>query len=588
MGSTPVARNHLAAVEAVTGALTAWDPNADNAAYCLAAHGSTIFIGGVFGTVHGSVNSGIAAVDSVTGIPTDWYRAGGVQYPYAMTIVGSTLYIGGVFTTIDLQTRRRIASLDVLTAELSDLNPGSDDDVDALLADGNILYAGGEFTTMGGPVRGCLASLDGPTGAMSSWDPCAGGGVDAMALQGTRLAVGGTSMAGVHGAVHRKLVALDKGTRMPTTWNPGADNEVECMLPHGSTLYIGGNFANTIIGGSLTARARMAALDILSGEATDFDPTVGNTTGSRVYDMFMASEGGTIYIVGDFTKVGAVTRNCAAAVNPLDSTLHDWDPNANNRVYTMAVIGSTVYMGGIFTQMQSTARSRLAAVDILTGGLTDWNPDPNGLTLKMIAVGNRIFVGGTFTSLKTGSTPVSRGYIAEVDPLTGDPTPWAPTPNGTVGAIAYRSGELFFSGFFTSVDGQARSRGAVYAGGAFSTIGGVQCEHFAIFDLNDYPAGAASFLPSQSFVFPNPAGQDTASLALPLDKDADEVTVDAYNTAFQRVYHATWKGVARTEGKVVMSGLAKWAPGAYIVRARAKLAGGGEQKFATVKLVIKR
>ena len=69
----PEARNDLAAINATTGKLTTWNPEANGSVNALAASGSTVYAGGDFSTVNGSTpRSHLAALDASTGIATSW------------------------------------------------------------------------------------------------------------------------------------------------------------------------------------------------------------------------------------------------------------------------------------------------------------------------------------------------------------------------------------------------------------------------------------------------------------------------------------------------------------------------------------
>lgn len=88
--------------------------------------------------------------------------------------------------------------------------------------------------------------------------------------------------------------------------------------------------------------------------------------------------------------------------------------------------------------------------------------------------------------------------------------------------------------------------------------------------------------------FPNPVSGDLLNLALRLDEGATEVRVDAYNIAFQRVFHGTSRNVARSDGRIEVNGMLQWAPGVYLVRVKATLVDGREQEFPVIKVVVKR
>jgi hypothetical protein len=89
-------------------------------------------------------------------------------------------------------------------------------------------------------------------------------------------------------------------------------------------------------------------------------------------------------------------------------------------------------------------------------------------------------------------------------------------------------------------------------------------------------------------VYPNPVSRDRLTVALKLDGDADEVSVEVYNAAFESVFHGIWRSVTQADGSVVVDGVSRWAPGPYVVRVRVKLASGRDQKMPAAKVVVKR
>jgi hypothetical protein len=64
-----VPRNHLAAVDATTGQLASWDPNANGAVQALAvsSDGTRLYAGGPFTSVNGASRPYLAALDPATG-----------------------------------------------------------------------------------------------------------------------------------------------------------------------------------------------------------------------------------------------------------------------------------------------------------------------------------------------------------------------------------------------------------------------------------------------------------------------------------------------------------------------------------------
>jgi hypothetical protein len=90
-------------------------------------------------------------------------------------------------------------------------------------------------------------------------------------------------------------------------------------------------------------------------------------------------------------------------------------------------------------------------------------------------------------------------------------------------------------------------------------------------------------------VFPNPVrvGANTVSVYLRLAGDTRAVTVDAYDASMHRVWSGRWKNVWRMDDPMNIVGLADWAPGVYLIRARAEYESGESESFPVAKLVVK-
>lgn len=100
---------------------------------------------------------------------------------------------------------------------------------------------------------------------------------------------------------------------------------------------------------------------------------------------------------------------------------------------------------------------------------------------------------------------------------------------------------------------------------------------------------AAPESPTEFMVYPNPVSGDVLKIAIPLRAAAEELTVRVYNAASLKLAaRGVWRNVAAGEGGVIMDRVREWAPGMYLVRVRARLAGGETQEFPTVKLMVQR
>ena len=452
-------RNCVAAVDALTGTVTTWNPNATGGSptvvYALAVSGGIVYAGGVFTSVGGQARSCVAALDVSTGLATSWDPgASGPSFPtvYTLVVSGGLVYAGGFFTSIGGQPRNACAALDETTGLATSWDPaalltGYYPTIYSVVPSGSIVYVGGSFSSIGGQARSSIAALSAATGAATTWDPNVSGTIYVLTVFDTTVYVGG-SFTNIGGAVRNNAAALDVVSGLSTTWDPNLGGAVKALTVFDTLVYAAGAF--TCAGGQL--RNHIAALDSTTGVATSWNPNAN-------YDVYaLAVSGGVVYAGGLFTTIGAQSRNHAAAISATTGLATAWDPNvvprSNLAVLALAVSGGIVYVGGDFTGIGGQPRSSLAAVDAITGLATGWDPSTGGTSSRvrsLAASGSLIYAGGEFTSI--GSQP--RNNIAALDAATGLATAWNPNADGS----------------YPSVEIITVSGGLVYVGGSFTTIG---------------------------------------------------------------------------------------------------------------------
>ena len=199
-------RNGLAAFDLTTGAMTDWDPKLtrpadfdswDDLVGDVVVHEGTVYLAGAFAAVGGESRAGLAAVDSITGQTEAWNPnpAGGWWYPQvrALALSGDTLFIGGDFSSVGGTVRYCLAALDLPSGGVMDWDPRPDNGVWSLCADGSTTFVGGSFISIRDWVfRDNLAALDLTTGRVTDWAPRPDGViVDALVLAGDRLYAAG-------------------------------------------------------------------------------------------------------------------------------------------------------------------------------------------------------------------------------------------------------------------------------------------------------------------------------------------------------------------------------------------------------------
>src|ERR1700712_5192756 len=170
-GSGEVARNHLAAFNASTGALiTSFNHNVNAAVkvLSLSADSQTVYAGGDFTTIDGTTRNRIAAFTASSGALTGWNpNANGRVAGIAAT--ATTVYAGGSFSPIGGRTERRVAALNPSTgAALATFTSTPDNVVYqiALTPQGDKLYLAGAFLSVNGDTSyHAVAALNTATGA---------------------------------------------------------------------------------------------------------------------------------------------------------------------------------------------------------------------------------------------------------------------------------------------------------------------------------------------------------------------------------------------------------------------------------------
>src|SRR5439155_947936 len=138
-------RNNIAALDAATGAATAWNANANGVVRALAASGGTVYAGGDRTSIGWRAGNNIAGLDAATGAATDW-NPNAIGGPYdgvnALAVSGGTVYAAGTFSSIGAQPRNNMAALDVTTGAATAWNPNVNNTVNALAVSGGTVYAG--------------------------------------------------------------------------------------------------------------------------------------------------------------------------------------------------------------------------------------------------------------------------------------------------------------------------------------------------------------------------------------------------------------------------------------------------------------
>jgi hypothetical protein len=256
------------------------------------------------------------------------------------------------------------------------------------------------------------------------------------------------------------LLRLRPDGTLDPSWNPspqGLSYGGVYSLARDTTgrIYVGGLFLE-IDGQERQYFARLSAAGALD---TGWDPAVGGAVSAIAID-----DAGYVYVGGDFQEAGRQQRKYVARLSGSGAGDADptWNPAADERVFSIAIDpAGDVYTAGYFANIGGQQQQYLAKLSGATGqAYAAWNPVFDGAVFAIALTPNgNVYVGGGFTHVGA----VERKRIARLSGSgvgTLDAT-WNPSAEDSVYALA------------------TDAKGDVYAGGAFTNIGGQQRNHIA-------------------------------------------------------------------------------------------------------------
>lgn len=440
LGKTAAAANRLGAVDTTVGAAIAgFEAGADGTVRALLPVGSSLYVGGDFGSVDGTPHVGLARINASDGSLDVGFSAQTNRTVRALAASpnGSILYAGGDFTqafdNAGQLSRSRLAAWSTSSSSLRPWAPGADASVEALGVDqaSGIIYAGGLFSSIGGTARARLAAI-GSGGKATAWraglsgchtrhvtgyahsnPPCTPE-VSALTAVNGQLYVGGRF--GQSGSTPRHDAAafsLADGTLRD--WDPVASDRV---------LTLGASSGNVLVGGDLTSvnglvREGVAALYTSTGAG---DPGFTADTDNEVLDLQPSPDGLSLYLAGHFQNVNGVPRQYLAAISAASGTVTSFKANANNDALSLSYAGAALYASGQFVRVNGVTAQHVVRLDPGTGTVArEFNVSTTGPTgplrgggmvQSMVAApnGSKIYLAGPFTAVNGKS--VSGGVVA--------------------------------------------------------------------------------------------------------------------------------------------------------------------------------
>ena len=349
-GTGEVARNHLAAFSASTGALiTSFNHNVNAAVKVLSpsADGQTVYAGGDFTAVDGVTRNRIASFAAGSGALTAWNPNANARVS-GIAATASTVYVGGAFSSIGGRAERRVAALNRSTgAALATFSTTPDNVVYqiAVTPEGDKLYLAGAFLSVNGNTNyHAAAVVSTATGATL---PFSAGSV---VLPNT-----------LHCVVEAKTVKTDStGAYFGVEGTGGGcfDGTFAVNSATGSlrwrSLCLGATQAVQPIGGILYTGSH--SHDCRGDQPVDPDafPEIGSAVGLSRHLLSRTTSGGLLSSWYANTNGGIPPAGQTGALGP--------------RV--MATDGSQLFVGGEFTTVNGRPQQGFARFSPATGDLT--------------------------------------------------------------------------------------------------------------------------------------------------------------------------------------------------------------------------
>ena len=215
-----------------------------------------------------------------------------------------------------------------------------------------------------------------------------------------------------------------------------------------------------LLAGGATAARGQSALD-------GYDPNAND----RIYVVAVQTDG-KILIGGSFTSLSpnggaAVTCNHIARLNPNGTVDTNFNPNANGTVYAITVapgFTNDIFVGGDFSSIGGQPRKFIARLDATTGMAQAFDANANS-GVRSIALQQSdtttvagVLVGGLFNGPNSIGGQ-SRNYIARLDPQTGVADSFDPNANDSVLTIMAPpfGNDILVGGAFSNIGGQSRN-----------------------------------------------------------------------------------------------------------------------------------
>lgn len=299
------------------------------------------------------------------------------------------VFIGGNFTSVNRQRKYYLAALDPSSGSMLPFDAGMGfrggtavPQVTSLVKAGEYIYAGGFFTNSFGTTQARLAAFHAQTFGFKD--------------------------------DFRPLISTNRTLNSFQLFTPG----VTSLAAQSNTLFVAGMF----VGINGQPRTNAAALDLPTGELTEWAPQPSGFASGESLIRSMSIVGDRMFICGPFSALGGRPRLYNAVVDLEKGRMLDWPQIAGmgrtDRPRTIHATPQFAFVNTFFGDSANTIRVR----DTVSGGELGWRFDMNQELRTLDVINNSLIVGGRFGGAGSGSIS-SRGFaVFPLYPKWGNPT----------------------------------------------------------------------------------------------------------------------------------------------------------------------
>ncbi len=316
-----------------------WNPKINDTVYTAVRDTfGRLYIGGSFFAIGGVDRNNLCALSTISGAVTTW-NPNANNAVKTMTLDGDSLYFAGDFTAVGGTTRGRMAAINLNTRTLLPFNPVVGGIARTIVVTDTFVYAGGNFNAYGGQPRNNIGKVDKSTGVAANWGPNCLGTVNTIQVTPNWIYVSGffNSIAGQPrqnmARVHPTTAAAD------LTWICDTDDGIYHAEFYNGKLAIAGWFDG--VNGNPSPDFAIVDTTTLQLSPLNFNCDVHVSAFTTFGDDF--------FLAGPFELVNVNYQPNLIAFDEGNNAVDPWTPFPDQAPTCMQASATRIFIGGGMT-----------------------------------------------------------------------------------------------------------------------------------------------------------------------------------------------------------------------------------------------